>query len=88
MTELVPGAVTVGDLYREIVGMRSDVVKALTRIEAIDTVNANADQVHRDHETRLRILESFRWKVAGGAILLGGVAGAASAWVGIISARR
>jgi len=80
MTELNAGAVTVADLYREIVGMRADVAQALTRIEVINVQNADADKLHADHEARIRQLEAFRWKLAGIAVVLAIIAGFLSAW--------
>jgi hypothetical protein len=61
-----PGAVTTADLYRELVTIRTDVVRAMTRLE-------NADEIHRDHEGRLRSLEQFKWKLLG-AVLAGSAA--------------
>lgn len=81
MHEIPPGAVTVADLYRELVAMRADVGKALTRLEVIDGRNGVADQVHRDHETRLRALEAFRWKLAGVLFVVSVLAGILSAWI-------
>lgn len=80
MSELQPGNVTIADLYREMVGMRSDVVKALTRIEVLDVRNGEADRLHADHEARLRTLERFRYTLAGLA-MIGGVA---AGWVGYV----
>jgi len=67
---LPAGTVTIADLYREITGMRADVARALTRIEVIDSRNADADKLHLDHETRLRSLEQARWKAAGVAAVV------------------
>ena len=82
MTELATGAITVGDLYRELVGMRSDLSKVLAHQEAVDTRNRNADQVHLDHETRLRGLERFRYTLGGLAVLGGGLAGLVGDYIG------
>lgn len=65
MSDPIPGVVTIGDIYRELIGMRQDVGKALTRLEVIDNRNADADRLHADHEARLRALEVWRWKFAG-----------------------
>lgn len=73
MTEIAPGAVTVADLYRELVGMRGDLARVLAHQEAIDLINRSADQIHADHEGRLRILERFRYTLAGLAVI-GGMA--------------
>lgn len=37
--------------------LRIDLAKAITHMERVDTRNEQADQVHRDHEARLRTLE-------------------------------
>lgn len=71
-----PGAVTTADLYRELLGIRTDVVRAMVRLES-------ADEVHKDHEMRLRALEQFKWKLLG-AVLAGSAAvSAATTWVGL-----
>lgn len=75
MSELPPGNVTIADIYREMVGMRSDVVRALTRIEVLDVRNVDADRLHTDHEARLRGLERFRYTLGGLALIGGAVAG-------------
>lgn len=78
MTELAPAAVTTADLYRELVGMRTDVTKALTRIEVIDSRNTDADKIHADFEARLRMLEAFRWKLTGVVLFVSMAAGVVS----------
>lgn len=78
MTELAPGAVTTADLYRELVGMRADIVKALTRVEVIDAQNADAHAALADHETRIRLLEAFRWKLTGVVLFVSTSAGVVS----------
>ena len=80
MSDLVQGSVTIADLYRELVGMRSDLTRVLAHQEATDLLNHNAEQIHADHETRLRMLERFRYTLAGLAI----VGGAASGYVGYV----
>lgn len=80
MTELQVGQVTVADLYRELVGMRADLSKVLTHQEAVDTRNQNADRIHADHEARLRMLEKFRYTLAGLSIIGGGISG----WIGYL----
>lgn len=78
MSDLQPGLVTVADLYRELVGMRGDLAKATTKLEVIDAKNTTADAIHADHESRLRAIESWRWKVTGAAIALGTASGVIS----------
>lgn len=80
MSELAPGSVTTADLYRELVGMRSDIVRALTRIEVIDARNAIVDKDTADHESRLRTLEKFRYTLLGVAL----VGGTASGYLGFL----
>lgn len=80
MSELAPGTVTMGDLYRELVGMRQDITRALTRIEVIDSRNGDADRTTADHEARLRQLERFRYTLAG-LSLIGGVG---AGWIGYL----
>jgi len=80
MTDLAAGAVTIGDLYRELVGMRSDLARVLAHQEATDLINRGSEQVHADHESRLRALEKFRFTLGGLAV----VGGAASGYVGYL----
>ena len=75
MTDLVAGSVTIGDLYRELVGMRSDLSRVLAHQEAADLLHRNAEQVQADHEARIRILERFRYTLAGLTAVGGGVMG-------------
>lgn len=75
MSELQPGTVTVADLYREMSGMRAEVGSALTELKVIAERNKGADQIHTDHETRIRMLERFRWTLAGVSLAGGGIAG-------------
>lgn len=60
-----------GAIQTDMSALRADVSKALTRIEVIDSRNQNADGLHRDYESRLRLLERFRWTL-GGVSLVGG----------------
>lgn len=88
MNELPAGTVTIGDLYRELVGMRSDVVKALTRIEIIDSQNnATAGDI-TDHENRLRGLEAFKWKLTGIALAVGVISGLFSGYATYLLGHR
>ena len=77
---LVTGTVTIGDLYRELVGMRSDLTRVLAHQEATDLINRGAEQIHADHEARLRTLERFRYTLMGVAI----ATGAGSGYIGYI----
>jgi hypothetical protein len=80
VTDLIAGSVTIADLYRELVGMRSDLTRVLGHQEATELRNITADAIHADVEVRLRALERFRYTLAGLAI----VGGAASGFVGYL----
>ena len=82
MTDLVTGNVTIGDLYRELVGMRADLSRVLAHQEATDLINRGAEQIHADHEARLRILERFRYTLMGVAIVVGAGSGYAGYLLG------
>jgi hypothetical protein len=79
---LVTGTVTIGDLYRELVGMRSDLTRVLAHQEATDLLNRNAEQVHADHEARLRVLERFRYTLMGACAFIGVAAGFLGEYLG------
>jgi hypothetical protein len=83
MSEMVPGVVTVADLYRELVGMRADVSKALERIAVIDSRNIDADRLHADQEARLRTLERFRFTLLGATVGVSAIVSAAGTWIGV-----
>lgn len=102
MSELTGGQVTVADLFRELVGMRTDITKVLTRMERIDERSSQSEETQRDHEGRLRaaetalgevrpqvaqvvrehadaearmrLLEKFRWQIAGALLAINGLA--------------
>ena len=82
MSELVTGNVTIGDLYRELVGMRSDLTRVLAHQEATDLLHRNAEQISADHEARLRMLERFRYTLMGVAIVVGAGSGYAGYLLG------
>lgn len=88
MTEMPTGQVTVADLFRVMSEMRTDMGKALAHLEVIDSRNKNADDVHRDHEFRIRAIESWRWKATGAATMAGILAGAGGSWLGFLIARK
>lgn len=94
MTEMVPGTVTLADLFRVMSAIQADLGKVATRLEVINSRNQNADEIHRDHETRLRmmeaalppaldkrlsVLEQVRAKQAGAMALLGALSGGGTA---------
>lgn len=59
----------------DIAGMRAEVTRAITRLEVMDLRNKNADDLHRDFEARIRLLERFRYTVAGVSLIGGFLAG-------------
>lgn len=69
-------------IQADVSALRSDVSRALTHLEVIDARNKTADEVHRDFEARLRLLERFRFTVAGLSVVGGMVAGAVGYWLG------
>ena len=68
------GAVTTADLYRELIGMRVDVTRAITNLDA-------ADRVDQDHEGRLRQLERFRFTLLGAAIAASAIFSGIGTWI-------
>jgi hypothetical protein len=63
--------------------MRDDIVRVLAKLEALDTINEKAEDIHRDHEARLRMLEAFKWKLGGACLALGGIAGGAASLIAL-----
>jgi hypothetical protein len=60
--------VTSKDIYRE-------VLKLVGHMEGIDARNKVADEIHRDHEARIRLLERWRYGLPASIFLgLGSVA--------------
>lgn len=74
-------------MQADLSALRSDVSKALTHLEVIDTRNKNADDLHRDFEARLRALESAKARIFGAAAVLGTLAGGASGWLALVVGR-
>ena len=72
MTELVPGAITTADLYRELTSMT-------VKLAVIESQTTRAEHIDTDHESRLRALERFRWVWVGAASFLGASAGVIAA---------
>lgn len=90
MTEMIPGTVTLADIFRVMSAMQADMAKVATRLEVINSRNQNADEIHHDHESRLRVieaatpknldirlgaLEAARWRAQGMATLFGALSG-------------
>lgn len=81
MVDIPGGQVTLADLFRVMSAMQLDVSKVATKLEVIDARNKNADQLHADHEQRIRTLEAFRWKIVGLALMLSILTSALIAWL-------
>lgn len=75
------GIITAADLYREVTGVRTDLAAFAGRLAVVEVRNSAADGLHADHETRLRVLERFRFTLMGGAALAGSLAGWLSSWL-------
>lgn len=75
MTEIPAGAVTVADLYRELTGLRTDLQAAHMTLRVIEERDQGTRTTLTDHETRIRLLERFRWTIAGLATAGGVIAG-------------
>ena len=68
------GAVTTADLYRELIGMRVDVARVITKLDT-------AERIDQDHEARIRQLEQFRYKLLGATIAASALFSAAATWI-------
>lgn len=79
------GQVTLADLFRVLSAIQSDMSKMATRLEVIDTRNKSADEIHRDHEARLRILETAKAKIYGAAITISAVTSALGSWLAYLA---
>jgi hypothetical protein len=62
----------VRDLIREVSDLRGDIRALTARID--ERLDSGGKQIE-DHEDRLRLLEQWRWKMAGGAAIAGALAG-------------
>lgn len=69
---MLPGAITTADLFRELTNMT-------VRLAVIEATTTRSEQVHSDHEVRLRAVERFRWALFGGASVIGALSGIATA---------
>ena len=67
------GALLLQQIATDVTAMRGEVTKAMTRLEVFDTWRTQIVADVSDHETRLRLLERFRYTLAGMAVI-GGVA--------------
>jgi len=69
-------------IQADVSALRESTAKALTHLEVIDQRNKGADGLHRDFEARIRILERFRYTLAGLSAVGGILAGAVGYWLG------
>lgn len=81
MTEIPAGAVTIADLYRELAGLRGDLQQALTSLKVIEVRDDATARQLGDHEMRLRLVEAFRWKIAGMAVTVSVAISALGTWI-------
>jgi hypothetical protein len=54
----MPGQVTIADLFRVLTSIQSDLGRAVTKLEVLESRNTLSDQQHQDFETRIRSLEA------------------------------
>lgn len=76
------GLVTVSDLFKVMSDIRTDLSKALTKLEVIDSRNQAADQTQNDHELRIRSLEAFKWKLIGAILIMSTIIGVLAGYIG------
>lgn len=81
---MTPGTVTAADVMQQLGELGRDLGTANTRLAVIDERTANAAHDLGDHESRIRVLEQFRNKVLGIAIVVSIASGAASGLVGYV----
>ncbi len=85
VSELPHGEVTIADLFRALLAIQDAVSTMGTKLE-VATTQMSTQQVQvaediRDHEGRLRVLETAKAKLYGGATVAGIIAGALGGWV-------
>jgi hypothetical protein len=76
-----PGIITAADLFRELASLRADVGRALESTAILTVRNQAADQLHIDHETRLRTIERFRYSLMGVSSAVGSATGVISSLI-------
>jgi hypothetical protein len=68
-------------IQQDIVMLRNDVAKALAHLDVIDSKSTAANEIQKDHEVRLRLLERFRWTILGFTIMGNTLAGFTGYWI-------
>ncbi len=85
VSELPHGEVTIADLFRALLAIQDAVSTMGTKLEVatsqMSTQQAQVNEDIRDHEGRLRVLETAKAKLYGGATVAGIIAGALGGWV-------
>ncbi len=85
VSELPHGEVTIADLYRALLSIQDAVSAMGTKLEVtaaqLATQQVTVTEDIRDHEGRLRVLETAKAKLYGGATVAGILAGALGGWV-------
>lgn len=59
--------ITIKDVYTQVTAL-------VGHMQAVDTRNHMADEIHQDHEARLRILERWRYSLPVSLLVSGGSA--------------
>ena len=71
-----------GSISNDVRAMRDDMATAIIDLAIIKVSSQAATADIADHETRLRMLERFRYTLAGMALLAGVLAGLLGSWIG------
>lgn len=70
MTEMMPGAVTSADLYREMVEARRQLTELVTSSRIAEERHQGQVDINRDVERRMRAVERAWWKITGAAAVI------------------
>jgi hypothetical protein len=73
--------VTPGDVYTELLGMRSDIRTLITESALNKAHNASLDSLHTDHEIRLRRIETDVIRIRAIAATIASIAGVVSGFL-------
>jgi hypothetical protein len=82
MAEIPAGSITAADVFRETSAMRGELGQAMGKLAAIDVRTAAATATLGDHEVRIRVLEQFRNKLLGVAVVVALSSGSISGFIG------
>lgn len=84
LTPADPLALIIGQqaqLQVEVAALRAEVQRALIRGEVLSDWRSGVDGDSKDFEARIRLLERFRWVIAGVSATLGTSGGSLVAWL-------